>query len=396
MDGPLARVRVLSLEQFGAGPWGTLHLADLGAEVIKIEDPAAGGDVARYVPPYAGDRDSLYFQSFNRNKRSLTLNLRTAEGRALFHELVAVSDAVFSNLRGDQPERLGLTYAHLRHHNPRIVCCALTGFGITGPRREEPGYDQLCQAYAGYMSLTGGPDTPPAKCGVSIIDFAGGVTAMVGLLALLNRAGRTGVGGDVDVSLLDTAIAQLNYLAIWTLNRDYEPPRLADSAHPTIVPSQVFPTRDGHIMVVCLKEKFWELLAAALERHDLLADPRYADFAGRLTHKAELIGELERTFATRPTAEWLERLRGQVPVAPVNSVGEALSDEQVTARDMVIEVDHPVFGRLRETGNPIKVAGWREPRYAGPALGADTEAILRDLLGRGRAEIDALRARGVV
>lgn len=393
---PLEGVRVLSLEQFGAGPWGTLHLADLGAEVIKIEDPTAGGDVARYVPPYLIESDSLYFQSFNRNKRSLTLNLRTDEGRALFRDLVRHADAVFSNLRGDQPERLGLTYSHLGRLNPRIVCCSLTGFGTTGPRRTEPGYDQLCQAYAGYMSVTGDPDSPPAKSGVSIIDFAGGVTAMLGLLALLNQAQRTGIGGDVDVSLLDTAVAQLNYLAIFNLNRGYEPPRVADSGHSTLVPSQAFPTQDGYIMVACMKEKFWELLAEAMERHDLLRDPRFTRFSDRLAHKDVLVAELKRTFQERPTAEWLARLRNKVPVAPVNTIAEALADPQVAAREMVIEVEHPEFGTVRETGNPIKVAGAAEPRQPGPALGADTGAILRELLGLAPDRIEELRARGVI
>jgi len=396
MTGPLDGVRVLSLEQFGAGPWGTLHLADLGAEVIKIEDPAAGGDVARYVPPYLAERDSLYFQSFNRNKRSLTLNLRAPEGRDLFLRLVRHADAVFGNLRGDQPEKLGLTYRHLREHNPRIVCCFLTGFGTNGPRRNEPGYDQLCQAYAGYMSITGEPGTPPAKSGVSIIDFAGGVTAMLGLVSMVLRARATGEGGDVDVSLFDTAIAQLSYLAIWNLNRGYAPPRVPDSGHSTLVPSQAFPTRDGYIMVACMKEKFWELLAAAMERPDLLADPRYASFEGRLAHKPELIAELKRTFLERPTAEWLDRLREKVPVAPVYSVAEALRDDQVAARGMVIEVEHPEFGQVRQTGNPIKVGGYAEQHRRGPALGEHTEPILRDWLGLTPDAIAGLRARGVV
>ena len=394
---PLAGVRVLSLEQFGAGPFGTLHLADLGAEVIKIEDPAAGGDVARYVPPYMGDRDSLYFQSMNRNKRSLTLNLRAAEGRQIFHDLVRVSDAVFSNLRGDQPVKLGLTYADLAPLNPRIVCCALSGFGMTGPRAAEPGYDQLCQAYAGFMSVTGDPSTLPAKSGVSIIDFAGGLTAMLGLVSLLLRARATGIGGDVDVSLLDTAIAQLNYLAIWSLNRGFEPPRVPDSGHSTLVPSQAFPTADGHIMVACMKEKFWELLAPAIGRADLLDDPRFARFSDRLAHKDVLIADLKTTFAAHPTAHWLGCLRGQVPVAPVNTIAGALADEQVRARDMVVTLDHPDFGPLQTTGNPIKLdrGALREPLAPGPRMGADTEAILRDVLGVDEARVKELRGSGV-
>lgn len=396
MSAPLTGVRVLSLEQFGAGPWGTMHLADLGAEVVKIEDPTVGGDVGRHVPPYLGDQDSLYFQSFNRNKRSITLNLRVEAGRQALRELARHADAVFSNLRGDQPAKLGLTYAQLQDVNPRIVCCSLSGFGATGPRRLEPGYDQLCQAYAGYMSVTGEPGTPPAKSGISIIDYAGGVTAMLGLVSMVLRARATGIGGDVDVSLFDTAIAQLAYLAIWTLNRDYEPPRVADSGHSTITPSQAFPTADGYLMVACMKEKFWELLAEALDRLDLLADPRFRRFSDRLAHKSELIGELKSTFATKTNAEWLELLRGKVPVAPVNTIPQALADEQVAARDMIIEFDHPEFGPLRATGNPIKLPGIAASHRRGPTLGEDTDTVLREWLGYTADRLAELRQTGAI
>ncbi len=242
MKDLLKGMRILAVEQFGAGPFGTLHLADLGAEVIKIENPHAGGDISRSVPPFTGDQDSLYFQSFNRNKRSLTLDLKHPDGRQIFEDLVRVSDAVFSSLRGDQPEALGLTYEHLKAVNPKIVCCALTGYGMTGPRKAEPAYDYLMQAYAGWMSLTGEPGSPPAKSAFSVVDFSAGLVAMTGMLSGIIRARETGIGCDVDVSLLDTAVSMLNYVAIWTLNRDFAPERLSASAHPSIVPSQVFET----------------------------------------------------------------------------------------------------------------------------------------------------------
>jgi crotonobetainyl-CoA:carnitine CoA-transferase CaiB-like acyl-CoA transferase len=393
---PLAGYRILAVSQFGAGPYGTLHLADLGAEVIKIEDPAAGGDVARSVPPHAADGDSLYFQAFNRNKRSLTLNLAHPDGQAVLHDLARVADGLFSNLRGDQPARLGLTYDQLKAHNPRLVCCTLTGFGATGPRRDEPGYDYLAQAYAGLMSLTGDPDGPPARSGVPMVDFAGGLTAMLGLLAGLLRAQRTGLGGDVDVSLLDTAMAMLSYLAIWTLNSDYRPRRLPDSSHPTLYPSQIFQTRDGHLAIMCAKEKFWRALAAALGSPEWADDPRFRTFADRYRSRDELIPLLKARFLTRTTDEWLVRLRGTVPCAPVNTVEAALADEQVLAREMVIEVEHPTFGALRQAGNPIKVDGLPTPRRAAPALGADTDAILTTLLGYPAERISALRAAGIV
>ena len=393
---PLDGVRILAVSQFGAGPFGTQVLADLGAEVIKIEDPGVGGDSARYVPPYQHEQDSLYFQSFNRGKKSLTLNLQHPAGRAVLHDLVKVSDAVFNNVRGDLPARLGLTYAELKTVNPRIVCCSVSGFGATGPRASEPGFDYLIQGYAGYMGITGEPDGPPGKCGVSVIDFAGGYAGMVGLMVGLFDAQRTGIGRDVDVSLLDTAVSMLSYFAIWTLNRDWQPERVADSGHQTLVPAQNFPTRDGWIVIFCNKEKFWQALIERMELPELGQDPRFAGFAERLAHKVELVAILKSRFAEKTTAEWLGLLRGQVPCAPVNTVAEALEDEQVRARNMVLEVEHPHFGRIREVASPIRTEGEiRQPAPA-PALGEHTEEILGAILGYGSQTIARLRADGVI
>jgi crotonobetainyl-CoA:carnitine CoA-transferase CaiB-like acyl-CoA transferase len=393
---PLAGLRILAVSQFGAGPFGTSLLADLGAEIVKIEDPHAGGDVSRYVPPFLGDRDSLYFQSFNRGKKSITLDLKHPEGQAVLHDLVRVSDAVFNNVRGDLPGKLGLTYPALQQVNPRVVCCSLTGFGTTGPRAAEPAFDYLIQGYAGYMAVTGEPDGPPEKCGVSVIDFAGGYAAMVGLTAALLDAQRTGVGRDVDISLLDTAVHMLSYFAIWTLNRDWEAGRVADSGHQTLVPAQNFPTRDGWIVIFCNKEKFWQSLTERLGLPELAADPRFASFSDRLGHKDALLPLLRARFQTRTTTEWLALLRGHVPCAPVNTVRQALEDEQVQAREMILEVDHPEFGRMRQVASPIKTAGAvREPVRA-PRLGEHTEAFLRDVLGYGHRTVERLKAKGVI
>ena len=396
MELPLAGLRILALTQLGAGPYAMMMLGDLGAEILKVEDPAIGGDEARTVPPYAEAGDSLYFQSLNRNARSITLDLRGPEGRAVFRRLVQVCDAVYSNPRGDLPAKLGFDYASLKDVNPRIVCCALSGFGRTGPRAAEPAYDHLLQGLAGFMSVTGGPETPPTKCGISIVDFSGGLMSAVGLLIGLLRARETGVGCDVDVSLLDTAISMLNYLAVWNLNRGREPQRLADSAHASLVPSQSFPTRDGFIVVTCMKEKFWRRLVERMELPHLLRDTRFATFPDRLEHRAELIPLLNGVFRTKRTAEWLDRLRGHVPCAPVNTIGEALQDEQVLARKMVIAYEHPRFGTMREVGCPIKIDAV-EPRY-GPAsaLGADTEQVLRELLEMDSAAIQELRTKGAI
>ena len=392
----LSGMRILAVSQFGAGPFGTLHLADLGAEIIKIENRAFGGDVARSVPPYTTDGDSLYFQSLNRNKRSLTLDLKHPDGQRIFRELVGISDAVFSNLRGDQPQKLGLTYEQLRDVNPGIVCCSLSGFGMTGPRQAEPGYDYLIQAYAGWMSITGDPQMPPAKSGVSMVDFSAGAVAMVGLLAGLWRAQRSGEGCDVDVSLLDTAISCLNYMAIWTLNREYEPQRLPDSAHQSLYPSQVFRTRDGYLVVCCFKEKFWRALTEILETPKLAADPRFARFSDRFKHREALLADLKDRFPQRTTEEWLQRLRGKVPCAPVNSVGEALADEQVLARDMIMEVEHPEFGTLKQARTAIKVADAIDHAAPAPALGTDNDFVLRELLDYDDAEIARLAEAGVI
>jgi len=275
---PLADVRVLAVEQFGAGPWGTLQLADLGAEVIKIEDPSVGGDVARAMPPYIAGSDSVYFESFNRGKKSIALDIKRPDGRAVFEDLVARSDAVFSNLRGDQPERLGLRYADLAGVNPRIVCVSLSGYGMTGPRASEGAYDATIQALTGWMSLTGGPDEPPTKSGLSLADFVGGYVAALAVVAGVWRARREGVGGDADLSLFETALAQLNYMGAWSATGGWHPSRVPESGHQTLIPFQTFAAADGFITVACAKESLWKRYCAAIGRPALAADPRFADF----------------------------------------------------------------------------------------------------------------------
>lgn len=393
---PLDGLRILAVSQFGAGPFGTQMLADLGADIIKIEDPGVGGDSARYVPPFQGEADSPYFQSFNRGKRSVSLNLRHPDGQAVLHDLVRVSDAVFNNARGDLPDKLGLTYDVLKVINPRVVCCSLTGYGRTGPRAAEPAFDYLVQGYAGYMAVTGEPDGPPGKCGVSVIDFAGGYAAMVGLMVGLFDAQRTGVGRDVDISLLDTAVSMLSYFAVWTLNRDWIAERTRSSAHQTIVPAQNFPTRDGWIVIFCNKDKFWRDLVETLGAPDLAEDARFRTFADRFANQDALLPLLQARFATRTTDEWLDRLRGRVPCAPVNDVRQALADPQVLARDMIVEVEHPDFGPLREVRSPVRTEGEiRHPARA-PRLGEHTDQILREILSYSDGTIARLRATGVI
>ncbi len=396
MTLPLADVRVLAIEQYGAGPWGTLQLADLGADVIKIEDPASGGDVGRYVPPFQEEEDSLFFETFNRNKRSISLDLRHAGARAVLEDLVRACDAVYSNLRGDQPARLGITYADLAHVNPTIVCCSLSGFGMTGPRAAEGGYDYIVQGLAGWMSLTGEPDGPPTKSGLSLVDLSAGYVSAIALLAGLWRARRDGVGCDCDVSLFETALAELMYLATWTASAGFRPRRMPRSAHPSIVPFQNVATADGWIVVACPKQKFWERLCEAIGRPELAADPRFADFAARDRNRGTLLPILEDAFQSRTTAEWLDALAAaRVPSGPVNDVEDALADPQAAARGAIVEVEHPRFGAVRQVATPLRVSKDEKPLRRAPFRGEHTEEVLVELCAYSPARVAELAARGV-
>lgn len=396
MSLPLEGVRVLAVSQFGAGPYATMMLAELGAEIIKVEDPSAGGDVSRSVPPYTVQSDSLYFQSFNRNKKSLTLNLKSPEGQNIFRQLARGFDAVFNNLRGDLVQKLGLDYDSLGAVNPRIVCCSLVGFGTVGSRSTEPGYDYLMQAYAGYMSLTGDPSGPPVACGVSVIDHAAGFAAALGLVAALYSVKQTGVGRNIEVSLLDTAVSMLTYLAIWNLNKGYVPVRHPGSAHQTLVPVQTFQTRDGYLVIFCAKEKFWRELCVALGVPEMASDERFKNFAQRLKNRQLAVTALQQIFATKSTREWLDLLRGKVPCAPVNDLSQALDDPFLAEREMVVETEHPVFGRIKQVAGPFKISGVGKSHRPAPKLGEHTVEILRDTLGYSDEEIEELKRKQIV
>jgi crotonobetainyl-CoA:carnitine CoA-transferase CaiB-like acyl-CoA transferase len=393
---PLEGLRILAVSQFGAGPYSTMVLADLGADVVKIEDPRSGGDVSRSVPPYQIPGDSIYFQSFNRNKRSITLDLRTPEGRALFHRLVAVSHAVFNNLRGDETHKLGLDYESLRETNPRIVCCSLSGFARSGPRAHEPGYDYLIQAETGYMSMTGDPSGPPISCGVSVIDYASGLAAALGLLAAVSAARETGQGSDVEVSLYDVAISMLTYLAAWNLNRDFEPSRRSGSAHQTLVPAQTFRTADGHIVLFCAKEKFWRSLCDALGAPELADREGFRNFDERFENREAVVATIQSILETKTTGEWIARMKGQVPCAPVRDLAGALRDPFTREREMIVETDHPEFGKVRQAAGPVKIAGARKNHHRAPRLGEHTEEILKDWLGLSAEEIAEIKSKGIV
>lgn len=368
---PLAGIRVLTLEQFGAGPYGTMFLAELGAEVIKIEPPE--GDPSRQVGPHRlGKDDSQYFQAWNLGKKSVTLDIKSVEGRRQFEALVGTADCVVNNLRGTQPAKLGIDYAALKHLKPAIVCLHISAYGRSGERADWPGYDFLMQAEAGLMELTGDPEGAPTRVGVSLIDSMSGLTGAVGLLSCLLRARSTGQGCDVETCLFDVALHQLTYPGTWYLNEGDVSPRVPRSAHLALAPVQTFPTRDGWIFVMCMTQKFWLSLVEVMGRRDLLDDPRFSDPNTRAVNRAALTDALDPTFRTRTTAEWLSLLNGLLPAAPVYRLDQALDSPFVRGSGMVSEVPHPTKGTLRVIANPLRIDGERPSQAACSPLGADT------------------------
>ncbi len=398
---PLTGFRILSAEQYGAGPYGTMHLAQLGAEVIKIEPPRrpdgkGGGDTARAVGPhFLRDRESLYFQSFNLNKRSLTLDLRQPAGQEVLRQLAASSHAVANNMRGDLPEKLGLTHGALRDVNPALVCAHLSAYGRDNERARWPGYDYLMQAEAGYCALTGEPGGTPQRMGLSMVDFITGTILSIGLLAALLDAQRTGQGRDVDTDLLSAAIHQTSYPALWYMNEGDESARQPRSAHPTATPSQMFRAADGWMFVMCQLPKFWDILLERIGRPDLAEDARFATNADRLANREALTALLDAEFEQRPMAHWQALLAGHVPVAPVHSLAGALDSDWLRETGMRTQVEHPDREAIEVLASPIKLDGERPPNRAAPLLGADTEAILAEL-GHDEAAIADLRQQGIV
>jgi succinate--hydroxymethylglutarate CoA-transferase len=392
---PLSGLRIIAVEQYGAGPYGSMQLADLGAEIIKIENPAEGGDMARRVGPfYLENGDSQFFHSFNRNKKSLTLDLKKPAARRVLAALAARADGLIDNLRGDLPDKLGLTYAALAAANPRIVCVHLSAYGRSGTRAHWPGYDYLMQAEAGYLSVTGEPDGPPARMGLSIVDLMTGLFAAFALVSGVLEARATGTGRDLDVSLFDCALQNLSYLATWYLNAGHVQSREPRSAHPSLVPSQLYRTRDGFIFIMCNKEKFWPILCARLGHPEWAEDPRFRTFKERLANRAIVSELLDETLSQRSTADWLAHFAGHVPAAPVNDIRSALDNpfvhEAGRIRDYRLDPGPP----LRMVAGPV-VTAEEPPLRAGPALGANTEAVLREC-GFSEVEVQALRAEGVV
>lgn len=396
---PLQGLRVVAVEQYGAGPFGTMFLANLGAEIIKVEDPSLGGDVSRGLGPYFVDaaetsQSSLFFQQLNHNKRSLTLNLSSDEGRAVLHKLVANADALASNMRGDVPAKLGITYDNLSAFNPKLVCAHLTAYGRDGERASWPGYDYMMQAEAGYFHLTGEPDGAPARFGLSMIDFMTGVTLAYALLAGIVKARETGEGCDIDTSLFDVAMYNLNYVAMWGMNSNYFQGRVPRSAHFSLTPCQLYKTADGWIYLMCNKEKFWSILCEKLDCVNLVEDPRFLTFKERLQNRDALTPLLDAALSVKTTEDWMQHFDGAVPAAPILDIEQALANPFVHNRGLIDDVPMPGAEPCKVLRGPVRCGDDIE-KQAAPQLGQDTDDILAEL-GYDAEQISELRERGVV
>jgi crotonobetainyl-CoA:carnitine CoA-transferase CaiB-like acyl-CoA transferase len=378
---PLQGVRIVSVEQFGAAPYGTMLLADLGAEVIKIENAAINGDPARKTGPYfLGDNDSEYYQAFNINKKSVAIDLRSAEGKAALAKLIATADALVNNLRGDLPAKMGLDYKTLSVANPKLVCVHVSAYGRDNERASWPGYDYLMQAESGLMHLTGEPDGPPSRIGApSMIDQTTGLTMAVGLLSAVIQARTSGKGCDVDTCLLDVALHQLGYVATWYLNEGHTSTRQPRSAHFSVAPVQTFPTSDGWVFIMCMTDKFWGELISAIGRTDLASDPRFAKQALRQANRGALMEAIDAEMKKQTTEFWLKRLNGVLPIAPVLELPQALDSPFLQTTEMIHTIGHPAKPDMRVLSNPIKINGERLSQKPCSPYGADTAAYVGEM-----------------
>jgi crotonobetainyl-CoA:carnitine CoA-transferase CaiB-like acyl-CoA transferase len=395
MSFPLEGVRILELGQIIAGTYGSQLLSDLGAEVIKIETPE--GDLGRIpsVGPYKGL--SALFLTFNRNKKSIVIDLKNQAGRQVFYDLVKVADVVIDNFRPGVLERLKIDYDRLSAINPRIIQCSVTGFGSEGEYKDYPALDLVIQAISGHMAITGEPGRPPARVGIPLADLSGGFFSAQGILAALYDRERTGKGRKVELSMFDAMLNLLSYIGTIWLTKG-ELPKPPGSAHEYSVPWQAFEASDGYLVVATRQEVFWRKLCEALGAPALADDPRYKTNPDRLKNRATLVPQLEDIFRTRTVADWLTRLRAaEVPAAPVNNLDAAFAEPPVAEREMIVEYDHPQAGKVRLPGNPIKMSGMgKSISNPAPRVGEHTDAVLGGLLDLSGDQIAALRAKGAV
>ena len=392
-----AGVRVLDLSRMLAGPYGSMLLADMGAEVIKVEEPDGGDPMRVMGPPFLAGGESAYFLSINRNKKSVAIDLTRSAGRDVFLDLTAEADVVWENFRPGVMERLGLSYATLAAVNPRVILCSISAYGQDGPYRDWPAFDLALQAMGGGMSLTGEEGGRPVRMGLPMGDLAGGMFGAFAVAGALFRRERTGQGAHVDLSLLDCQVSLLTYMAqyFWT---DGRVPGRMGSGHASVVPYQALATRDGHLIVAVFAEKFWGGFCRAAEHPEWEADARFVNNRARVANRAALMALVEATFTARSTGDWLARLHAAgVPAAPILGVDRVLTDPQVRHRRMVVEVEHPRLGALPTLGTPVKVDGTMElGATAAPRLGEHTDLVLRGLLEYPAERLAALRRDGVV
>jgi len=395
MKKALEGIRAIDLTTFMSGPFASMILGDLGAEVIKVEQPDEG-DTSRHVPPYFHKGESLYYLSLNRNKRSLTVNLATDEGRKIFYGLVKKADIVIDNFRPGVLANLGADYDRLREVNPGIICCSISAFGPEGPYGSRPAYDLIIQALSGAMSMTGEEGRGPMRLGVPMGDLAGSMWAVVGILAALYYRQKTGQGQLVDISLLDSLVSLITYPALY-YSYGEEVAKPLGSGHQAIVPFQVFKTKDYYLAVACPREKFWVLLCEALKVPELISDPRFLTIGDRLKNKDELYGILNPLFSRKTNAEWEEILvKAGVPCAPVNTIDKVFVDPAIQHRGMVISIDH-LGEELQSFGNPIRMSETPISEYqSAPRLGADNRDILEGLLGYGPEKIEKLKKKKII
>lgn len=394
----LQNLRILDLTHMVSGPYAGMILADLGAEMIKVEPPLVGEGTRRWLaddPRHSVHGVGAYFLTLNRNKKSMTLNLKTERGRELFYELVKTADVVLDNFSAGVTERLRISYEHLAAVNPRIITCSITGFGQTGPANDRPAFDMVAQAMGGGMSITGLPDGPPIRAGVPITDLGGGLMGVIGILAAVVAREQTGRGQHVDISMLDTQISLLNYMATVYLLSGEIPARMGN-AHFVHVPYDTFPAADGYIILAVITDNFWQNLMGMLDLPELNTEENRTQ-PGRARNREWITRRLSEVFRTNTQAYWMEQLRkARVPAAPVYDLAQALSDEQVLARQMVVEVPLAEGGHIRAPGNPIKLSETHEDSFtAPPSLGEHSDEILRSL-GYTDEEIDSLRSSGII
>jgi CoA:oxalate CoA-transferase len=392
---PLAGVRILDLSQLLAGPYGTMILADLGAEVIKIEKPGEG-DIGRGMPPHFFHGESVYFISINRNKKSMTLDLKSPEGLEIFYRLVKVSDVVYDNFRPGVVEKLRIDYETLKEINPRVICCSVTGYGQTGPFKDRPAFDLIIQARGGIMSYTGEPGQMPVRMGAPMGDLAGGLFAVQAVEAALYQREKTGLGQRIDLSLLDCQISLLIYRALYFFYGG-EIAQPVGSGHVSAIPIRAFKTKSFDIVIDANTDKFFQELCDGMGLKELVSDPRFLTRAHRLKNKEALYKIMEDTFLKKTGEEWLKILEGRVPVGPIHTVDRALSDPQILARNMVVETTHRTGERMKLLGNPIKMSRSGSQSFQPPpGLGEHSERILTELLGFQPAEIQRLRDKRII